>query len=379
MLWLDLQKRKRQLNGMVSENFSKQHETLMQQAIELAKRGGGTTHPNPRVGAIVVNHGEVVGVGWHKRAGGPHAEAVALQVAGKRAHGGTLYVTLEPCASHGRTPACTGAIRRAGIRHVVYASSDPNPKMAGGHKILEAAGISVTPGVLRAQAEALNLPFFHYLRTGRPYVIAKAAISLDGKMATRTHHSQWISGELSRLHAHGLRAASDAVIIGAGTLKHDNPSLTVRGVPMVGDAPLRVVMCFETPKFFSDCKLLSNEAPSRFYVRSANAYTEQWREAGIEVEQVTSLADVLKHLARDGRLLLLLEGGGELHASFFEARCTDELVLYQAPVLIGGRDAVSLWSGQGVDTIPHAPYLEHVERRMLDTDQMIRGRVIYPG
>jgi len=378
MLWLDLRKRKRQLNGMVPEEMSNPHEVLMQQAIELAKKGGGTTHPNPRVGAIVVNNGEVVGLGWHKRAGGPHAEAVALQVAGKRARGGTLYVTLEPCASHGRTPACTEAIRRAGIRHVVYASSDPNPKMAGGHKILEAAGISVTAGVLRAQAEGLNLPFFHYLRTGRPYVTATAAISLDGKMATRTHQSQWISGEASRLHAQRLRAASDAIIVGAGTLKHDNPSLTVRGVPIIGDVPLRVVMCFETPKFFADCKLLSAEAPARFYVRSINAHTEQWRQAGVAIEQVGSLGDALKHLARDGRLQLLLEGGGELHASFLEAHCTDELVLYQAPILIGGRDAVSLWSGRGVDTMAEAPHLEQVERLMLDSDQMIRGRIVYP-
>ncbi|EAU54982.1 bifunctional diaminohydroxyphosphoribosylaminopyrimidine deaminase/5-amino-6-(5-phosphoribosylamino)uracil reductase [Mariprofundus ferrooxydans] len=378
MLWLDLQKGKRQLNGMMSEDMPTQHEALMLQAIELAQRGGGTTHPNPRVGAVVVNRGEVVGVGWHKRAGGPHAEAVALQVAGKRARGGTLYVTLEPCSAHGRTPACTEAIRRAGIKHVVYASPDPNPQMSGGHKILEAAGISVTAGVLREQAEALNIPFFHYLRTGRPYVIAKAAISLDGKMATRTHHSQWISGEASRLHAQGLRAASDAIIVGAGTLKHDNPSLTVRGVPAVGDVPLRVVMCFETPKFFADCKLLSAEAPTRFYVRSINTHTEQWREAGIEVEQVTSLAGVLKHLAEDGRLMLLLEGGGELHASFLEARFTDELVLYQAPILIGGRDAIPLWSGQGVDSVDHAPHLEQIERRILGVDQMIRGRVIYP-
>jgi len=363
---------------MVPEDISTQCKALMQQAIELARRGCGTTHPNPRVGAVVVNHGEVVGVGWHKRAGGPHAEVVALQMADKRALGGTLYVTLEPCAAHGRTPACTEAIRRAGIRHVVYASSDPNPQMAGGHNILQAAGISVIGGVLREQADALNLAFFHHLRTGRPYVIAKAAISLDGKLATRTHHSQWISGEAARLHAHKLRSASDAVIVGAGTLKHDNPSLTARDVAMSGDAPLRVVMCFETPQFFADCKLLSADAPSRFYVHSVNAYTDQWREAGIEVEQVTSLAGILKHLAEDGRRQLLLEGGGELHSSFLEARYSDELVLYQAPVLIGGRDAVSLWAGQGVDTIPHAPYLEHVERRILGTDQMIRGQIIYP-
>ncbi|MDX8405029.1 MAG: bifunctional diaminohydroxyphosphoribosylaminopyrimidine deaminase/5-amino-6-(5-phosphoribosylamino)uracil reductase RibD [Mariprofundus sp.] len=378
MLWLDLQKRKRQRHRMATDMISTDDKTVMQQAIELAKKGIGTTHPNPRVGAIVVNHGEIVGTGWHHRPGGPHAEAAALQEAGDKAHGGTLYVTLEPCAAHGRTPACTDAIRAAGIKHLFYASSDPNPQMAGGHKVLEAAGITVTAGLLREQADAFNIPFFHYLRTGLPYIIAKAAISLDGRIATRTHHSQWISGQASRLHAHGIRAASDAIIVGAGTLKHDNPSLTVRDIPMLGDTPLRVVMCLETPHFFAECKLLSGEAPSRFYVRSSNEYTEQWRRAGVEVVQVTSLNNALTHLAEDGRLQILLEGGGELHASFLEAQYSNELVLYQAPILIGGRDAISLWPGQGVETIPIAPQLADVERQLLGNDQMIRGRIAYP-
>jgi len=365
--------------GMSATDISRVHEILMQQAIKLARRGGGTTHPNPRVGALVLNHGEVVAVGWHQRAGGPHAEAMALQVAGKRAAGGTLYVTLEPCCAHGRTPACTDAIRQSGIRHVIYASSDPNPKMAGGHKVLAAAGITVTGGVLREQADALNVAFFHYIRTGRPYVIAKAAISLDGNIATRMHRSQWISGEVSRLHSHGVRAASDAIMVGAGTLKYDNPSLTVRDVPVVGDLPLRVVMCLETPVFFAACKLLSGDAPSRLYVRSLNGHADAWRAAGVEVEQVTSLAGSLKHLADDGRLQLLLEGGGALHASFLEAGYSDELLLYQAPILIGGRDAVAFWPGQGVTDISDAPKLVSVERQQLGDDQMIRGRIVYPG
>lgn len=378
MLWLDLQKGRRQPDGMTMESISKYGETLMRHAIELAGKGCGTTHPNPRVGAVVVNHGEIVGTGWHQRAGGPHAEVVALQQAGERARGGVLYVTLEPCAAHGRTPACTDAIRRGGIRHVVYASSDPNPKMAGGHHVLEAAGITVTAGVLKAQADALNAAFFHYMRTGLPYVIAKAAISLDGRLATRSHHSQWISGEASRLHAHRLRAECDAVLVGAGTLKHDNPSLTVRDVPVIGDVPLRVVIAHETPPFFADCKLLSGEAPSRFYVRSVNQHSESWRQAGVDIVQVNSLAGVLHHLADDGRLQLLLEGGGGLHASFFEAGYSSELVLYQAPMLIGGRDAVSLWPGTGVETIAAALHLDGVERQVLGVDQLIRGRIVYP-
>jgi len=350
----------------------------MRQAIELAKKGEGTTHPNPRVGAVVVNHGQIVGEGWHERPGEAHAEVMALQQAGAEAKGGTIYVTLEPCAAHGRTPACTAAIHRAGIRHVVFASSDPNPAMAGGAKVLQALGVEVTDGVLREEADALNKAFFHYLRTGRPYVIAKAAISLDGKLATRTHHSQWISGAKCRQHAHALRAQCDAIVVGAGTLLHDNPSLTVRDASVVGNVPLRVVLCFETPVFFESCSLLTDDAPTRFYVRSLNDHAKVWADAGVQVMQSNSLLSVLQSLAADGYLQLLLEGGGALHTSFLEAQYSDEMVLYQAPILIGGRDAVSLWGSQGSETVDQAIRLHHVQRETMGNDQMIRGAVVYP-
>ena len=359
--------------------INKHVETLMRRAIALAKKGIGTTHPNPRVGAVVVNHGEVVGEGWHVRPGEAHAEVMALDQAGDRANGAALYVTLEPCAAHGRTPACTDAIRRAGIKHVIFASSDPNPAMSGGAKVLKAAGIDVTASVLAAEADALNKPFFHYLRTGLPWVIAKAAVSLDGKLATRTHHSQWISGPECRRHAHGLRAECDAIVVGAGTLMHDNPSLTVRDAAVIGNAPLRVVFCFETPRFFPACKLLSDAAPTRFYVRSMNEHTQSWQDAGVRVEQASSLIGMLKHLADDGFLQILLEGGGSLHTSFLEAGLSHEMVLYQAPIIIGGRDAVSLWGGSGVETVDVAVRLADVIRQDFDQDQMIRGSVVYPG
>jgi len=359
--------------------INKHVETLMRRAIELAKKGIGSTHPNPRVGAVVVNHGEIVGEGWHVRPGEAHAEVVALEQAGDAASGAALYVTLEPCAAHGLTPACTDAIRRAGIKHLVYASSDPNPAMAGGAKVVKAAGIDVTGGVLAAQADALNKPFFHYMRTGRPWVIAKAAISLDGKLATRTHHSQWISGPECRRHAHGLRAECDAIVVGAGTLKHDNPSMTVRDAAVIGNAPLRVVFCFETPRFFPECKLLSDAAPTRFYVRSINDDTARWQEAGVQIEQANSLIAMLKHLADDGFLQILLEGGGMLHTSFLEAGLSQEMVLYQAPIIIGGRDAVSLWGGTGSETVDQAIRLADVQRQSMGDEQMTRGRVVYPA
>ena len=356
----------------------KQQEKWMKRAIRLASKGVGSTHPNPRVGAVVVNRGELVGSGWHRRAGEPHAEAIALDKAGDRARGATLYVTLEPCAAHGRTPACTDAILAAGVRHVVYASSDPNPKMAGGGALLADQGVQVTGGILQSEADALNVPFFHFVRTGLPYVIGKAAISLDGKLATHAFHSQWISNAASRRHVHALRSECDAIIVGAGTLRHDNPTLTVRDAKLRGDAPLRVVFCQEAPPFFADCRLLSTEAPTRFYVSRNGPHDQDWRSAGVEVEQAGALEDMLRHLAGDGCLQLLLEGGGGLHTSFFEARLTSELVLYQAPILIGGSEAVSLMAGMGAKTVPEALRLEDVRRRRLGVDQMIRGRVIYP-
>jgi diaminohydroxyphosphoribosylaminopyrimidine deaminase/5-amino-6-(5-phosphoribosylamino)uracil reductase len=353
-------------------------EKFMTRALNLAEKGVGKTHPNPTVGAVVVTDGEVVGEGWHEGPGQSHAEVVALEQAGSRARGGTLYVTLEPCASQGRTPPCAHAILRAGIWRVVYASSDPNPKMAGGGAVLESHGVEVRANVLEKEADAINKTFFHFYRLGRAYVTAKAALSLDGKLATHQRHSQWISNEVSRRHAHQLRASSHAILIGAGTLKYDNPSLTVRDVPLSGEPPLRCVLCFETPAFHPDCKIADGSAPSRLYVRSESDAAREWRDAGVEVVRARSLIEVLKHLADEGRWSVLLEGGGILHAAFIETRLTDELVIYQAPVLIGGKDAVGFWQGTGVARVSDAPRLENVTRRMLGGDQVIQGRVVYP-
>lgn len=353
-------------------------ERFMARALNLAEKGVGRTHPNPAVGAVVVAGDKVIGEGWHEGPGKPHAEVVALEAAGSAARGATLYVTLEPCAAHGRTPPCTSAILRAGIRRVVFASSDPNPKMAGGGKLLEAHGVDVTPNVLEKEADALNRGFLHAHRLGRAWVTAKAAISLDGKLATHARHSQWISNEKSRRHAHGLRARSHAILIGAGTLQQDNPSLTVRHAPLTGAPPLRCVLCFETPRFDPACRIADDAAPSRLYVRRETDEARAWREAGVEVVHAASLMEALRHLAAEGRWEVLLEGGGMLHAAFLDARLTDEMVLYQAPILIGGREAVNLLEGGGVARVDEAPRLADVSRRMLGTDQMIRGRVVYP-
>ena len=350
----------------------------LRRALSLARRGIGTAHPNPHVGAVVVADGEIVGEGWHEGPGLPHAEVVALQKAADRARGATLYVTLEPCAAHGRTPPCTEAIIAAGIARVVYASSDPNPEMAGGADVLRTHGIEMQSGLMSQKADKLNRPFFHFLRTDRPYVVAKAAVSLDGKLATQSGQSQWISGEQSRRHAHRLRAESDVIIVGAGTLRRDNPSLDVRHARRRGQLPLRAVICSEAPEFKPDYKLADGTAPSRLYVKKPTKQGVVWQQAGVEVVQADTLDDVLRHLASEGRLAVLLEGGGRLHASFFEAGLADELVLYQPPILIGGEQAPGLWHGLGIKQLSKAPHLTDIERRMLGNDQLIRGRIVYP-
>jgi len=349
----------------------------MKRALKLAQKGVGRTHPNPRVGAVVVKDGVLVGQGWHQCAGKAHAEVKALADAGEQANGATMYVTLEPCSGYGRTPPCTQAILDAGIQRLVFASADPNPSMAAGGKCLKQHGVDVLGGVLKEQAKALNSPFFHYLTTGRAYVIAKAAISLDGKLATREHHSRWITGKKARQHVHRLRAECDAIMVGAGTLRDDNPSLTVRDARLRGTPPLRVVMARKTPKFSQEYKILSDEAPSCLYVQESNKYNKYWQAEGVDVVQVKNLEAALKDLAERGCLQVLVEGGGKLHTSLFEQKLANELVLYQAPVLVGGVDAVSLWDGLGIATMSDAVHLVDVKRKKLGKDRMIRGSLFY--
>ncbi|MDQ6990789.1 MAG: bifunctional diaminohydroxyphosphoribosylaminopyrimidine deaminase/5-amino-6-(5-phosphoribosylamino)uracil reductase RibD [Mariprofundaceae bacterium] len=349
----------------------------MKLALKLAKKGIGRTHPNPRVGAVVVKDGVLVGKGWHQCAGEAHAEVHALNDAGEQAKGATIYVTLEPCSGFGRTPPCTQAILNAGIQRVVFASADPNPAMAAGEAVLKQHGLDVSGGVLSHEADALNRPFFHYLNTKRAYVIAKAAISLDGKLATRQHHSQWITGKQSRQHVHHLRATCDAIMVGAGTLRDDNPSLTVRDARLRGTPPLRVIIATHSPEFRDNYQILSSEAPSIMYVHANSPDDAPWQQAGVTIVQVNNLQAALEDLAERGCLQVLVEGGGTLHASLFEQELADELVLYQAPVLIGGINAVNLWHGLGIAHMSEAVRLLDVKRQKLGVDMMIRGRLSY--
>jgi len=323
--------------------------TWMAQALALAALGEGTTRPNPLVGCVVVCDGVLVGRGFHRAAGEPHAEALALEQAGARARGATLYVNLEPCAHHGRTGPCSAAIVRAGIGRVVAAIVDPNPLVDGrGLKALRAAGIAVTDGVLASEARALNAPFFSTHLRGRPSVTLKAAQSLDGRIAAALGHSTWVTGDASRRYAHRLRFRHDAVLVGAGTVRRDDPRLTVR-LPGVDAVRRRVVLA---PRLALDpaAKVFLRESPgappTRIYVAAGCEEAEVARfHEFAEVVPVAhfatgfDLAAVLSDLHRVGVQSVLVEGGGKTLGAFLSSGLVDDVVLFVSGRFFGAGDA----------------------------------------
>lgn len=343
----------------------------MQRALTLAENGRGWTMPNPMVGAVVVNNdGTVVGEGYHPKAGEPHAEIFALRQAGESARGATLYVTLEPCCHHGRTPPCTEAIIAAGIRRVVVACLDPNPKVSGeGISILKEAGIEVDVGVMECAAISLNEAFIRFMGTGQPFVSLKWAMSLDGKIATHTSDSRWISSEQSRMVAHQLRHSHAAILVGAGTVLADNPELTTR-LPGCGRNPLRVILdpelsAPETAKVFGCLDL----APTVVYAGDAACRHKAQRmsDRGVEIVQLPVLASggfnlrtVLQDLARRNTISVLVEGGSEVHGSFLTAKLADKVHVFVAPLLIGGRSAPGPVAGAGFSMISSAMHLTNL-------------------
>jgi diaminohydroxyphosphoribosylaminopyrimidine deaminase/5-amino-6-(5-phosphoribosylamino)uracil reductase len=358
--------------------FNKQDERFMQRALALARRGMGKTSPNPAVGAVLVRKGRVIGEGWHRRVGGPHAEVFALR--GVSARGVTLYVTMEPCCTWGKTPPCTDAIIAAGVKRVVVAALDPNPKHDGrGLKVLSRAGIRVESGLLAKEATAMNAVFNKWVTTGMPFVIVKAAMSLDGKIATRTGDSKWITSEAARREAHKLRAGVDAVMVGANTVIRDNPQLTVRhGVR--GKQPWRVVVDARgrTPP---TAKLFSVTHRKRTLVLTTKLAPVRWRRhlalLGIDVvivkktEERVDLQAALHALGEMDVTSVLVEGGGELLGSFFDARLVDKVALFYAPVVIGGRDAVMAVAGEGAATVGKAVRLTDCRWRQIGKKEML--------
>lgn len=318
----------------------------MDLARRLAERGRFTVAPNPLVGAVVARGSSVVGEGWHARSGGDHAEVRALKAAGDAARGSTLFVTLEPCNHHGRTPPCVEAVRRAGVSHVVIGALDPDPRMRGRSvEILRAAGIGVE--ILGDPAsERQNEQFFLRMRTGRPFVHVKLATTLDGRIAAPGGDSKWVTGEPARLRAHALRAEAGAVLVGAGTVRADDPTLTARGLPEEPPTLTRVVLdpnLTTSPK--SRLALTAAESPVVVFARkeSLDGREDALRDAGVEVVGAPSdggemdLIVVLEELGRRGIKGVLVEGGGETATGFVERGLADKLTLFYAPKLMGSK------------------------------------------
>jgi diaminohydroxyphosphoribosylaminopyrimidine deaminase / 5-amino-6-(5-phosphoribosylamino)uracil reductase len=342
----------------------------LRRAIELAHRGAGMVRPNPLVGAVITRDGEVLGEGWHERYGGPHAEINAIAACGDAdLTGSTLYVSLEPCCHEGKTPACTDAIVQAGIRRVVVGSDDPSEKASGrGLGILRDEGLEVVmaDGELAGAARLLNQPFRKHARVGRPWVLLKLAMTLDGKVATRAGDSQWISGEDSRLLAHRWRASLDAVVVGIGTALADDPQLTARpeGSPVSAELQPRRVVFDSIARLSTSSRLVAaaEETPLTVVVSraAARADTDALEEAGAQVLVATGeneparVCSGLDQLGAMGVTSALLEGGPRLAGAFLDAGEIDEVRLFLAPILLGGRTARDPMEGEGVELISEA-------------------------
>jgi len=351
----------------------------MARAMLLAARGLNGTPPNPRVGCVIAQGETVVGEGWHRQAGEPHAEVYALQAAGDQARGATAYVTLEPCCHQGRTPPCTEALQKAGIRRVVYAAQDPNPQVnGGGEAALRAAGIEVGSGLLAAESERLNAGFFMRMRRGRPLVRCKIAVSLDGRTALADGRSQWITAEPARLDVQRLRAQSSAVLTGIGTVLADDPLLTVRSgaedrqTDEVNRQPLRVILdsSFRTPP---EARLLS--VPGEVLIFGAGSAERkvalEGRGARVEVLASTdgrvSLAAVMQRLAGLQINELLVEAGPVLNGALLAAGLVDELIVYQAAHVLGST-ARGMFELLPLQAMNERPTFELLEVRRVGTD-----------
>ena len=356
----------------------------MARALRLAERGLYTTMPNPRVGCVIARGDEVLGEGWHERAGEPHAEVFALRTAGARARGATAYVTLEPCSHVGRTPPCADALVAAGIARVVAATQDSNPRVAGGgFAALRAAGVTVETGLLQTQARELNRGFFARVERGRPWLRIKLATSLDGRTALANGESKWITGEPARADVQRWRARSSAILTGSGTALADDPRLTVRADLRDTDGarvddparPLRVVLDsrLRTP---AGAALLDGAAPTLF-LHAAGAHADDARFARLECEVVASdaqgrldLGAALAALARRGANEVQVEAGPTLCGALLEAGLVDEVLLYVAPLLLGDR-ARGLFDLAPLTSMQAARRLRVVDRRMLGEDERI--------
>lgn len=355
---------------------------FMASALTLARRGLGRVWPNPAVGCLLVREGRVVGRGWTQDGGRPHAEQVALQRAGSQARGATAYVTLEPCAHHGKTPPCAEALVAAGVARVVSATDDPDPRVSGGgHRRLREAGIDLTEGLLRLDAEEINLGFLRRLQVGRPLVTLKLAMSLDGRIATHSGHSQWITGPEARARAHLLRAEHDAVMVGSGTAITDNPRLTVRLPGMESRRPIRIVADSRLALHLThELVRGARETPTWLLARDdvERQRRRAFEQAGVDVLEVPGgdaepldIAAALQLLGTRGLTRILVEGGGRLAASLLSAGLVDRLIVFQAGLAIGG-DGVPGIAGLGLKDLSAATRFSQRKLERVGPDLMVQ-------
>ena len=344
---------------------------FMRRALVLARRGWGHTAPNPLVGAVVVRDGAVVGEGWHAEYGGPHAEIVALDAAGERARGSTVYVTLEPCAHTGKTPPCADALVRAGVARVICAMRDPNPVAAGGARRLEAAGVEVSFGLEETRAFELNASFFHALTSTRPFVTLKLATSIDAAIADASGRSQWLTGDAARRYVHRLRAGHDAVAVGAGTALADDPALTVRSGRPPRIPPARIVFD-RRARLPMDSTLVKTARTIRTVVVVADASSSPSRmlaDAGVQIVEASDLADALREIRRLDIRSVLVEGGAELAGALLASALVDRMIIFQAPIVLGA-GAPSAFAHVPPHALPDSPQWRVVDRRAIGQDLM---------
>ncbi|WP_455198224.1 bifunctional diaminohydroxyphosphoribosylaminopyrimidine deaminase/5-amino-6-(5-phosphoribosylamino)uracil reductase RibD [Kaarinaea lacus] len=354
---------------------------FMARSIRLAERGLFTTDPNPRVGCLLVKNGEVVGEGWHERAGEPHAEIMALRDSGEQAKNAIAYISLEPCCHHGKTPPCSDALIDAGISRAVVAMEDPNPQVAGkGVAQLRAAGIEVETGIMTSQAEALNPGFIQRMRHGRPYVRCKMAMSLDGRTAMASGESQWITGEAARRDVHRLRARSSAIVTGVSTVVKDNPSMNARIENEAISQPVRIVLDSQL-NLDSNAKIISLPGKTVICTISQDRNKiDELKSSGAEVVQLkddhdkVSLAALMDYLNEQQVNEVMVEAGPTLSGAFLQAGYVDELVVYMAPLLMGD-DARGLFSLPGLEKMKDRIELNIIDMSAVGKDWRITAKV----
>ena len=368
-----------------------EHDRCMRRALELARRGWGNTHPNPMVGALLVENGEIVAEGCHEQAGEPHAEINALRTLGRKPRpGAILYVTLEPCCTHGRTPPCTEAILNAGLKRVVAGATDPNRAHAGkGFELLRTGGVDVLDGVLAEECADLNLIFNHWMATGRPIFAAKSGVTLDGMVATRTGDSKWITGQPARKDGHRWRRLFPAIAVGAGTVRADNPRLTARvdGTEwcpwrFVFDGLLRTVTDKAMPGVYTDefrerTIVVTTSHGGMGYVRKLSALgVKTWVLASASAK--VNFADFRQRCAAEGITGVFFEGGAQLLSELLQGRELDYLFTYHAPVLFADDKGKSLLRGLRTESLAQAVRLGAVRHEVLGDDALMRGFLHYP-